>query len=61
MKPNTVKKPVDKKLQQFIDAINDLQLKHEYRLVPHLQFTADGVIPIIDVAKVKPEDKEKLK
>jgi len=49
----------DKKLQQFLDEINDIQEVYQYTLVPVLSVTKQGIVPGFSVENRVPPKKDR--
>lgn len=58
MKPQTDQKKVDKKLQQFLDELNELQETYQYVLKPVLNITNAGVVPTLSIQNRVPAKKK---
>ena len=60
MKPEQPK--VNKKLQQFLEEINELQDKYQYQVTPTLQITHNGILPTLSIRdKIPEKGKPKVK
>lgn len=55
------KPKVSKKLQQFLDELNELQEKYQYRIKAVLNVTTAGIAPTISVVEHIPEKTPKSK
>ena len=51
-------KPINKKLQQFIDEINSLSQKYQYQIKPCLKYTKEGIFANLEIVEIIPK-KEK--
>ena len=59
MQPNPIQpqKRVSKKVQQFLNEINDLSKHYQYRLEARIECTPRGIIPTLTVVEALPEKK----
>jgi hypothetical protein len=51
----------DKKLQKFLEELNQLCEDYQYRLQPTLRYSPQGVTPTFDVVNVPPKRKKTRK
>lgn len=51
----------NKKLEQFLQEIEEVQQKYQYHFKAKLEFTTDGIKPFMVVAEIVPEKEDRSK
>ena len=47
------------KVQQFLDEIQEVYDRYQYKLIPTLAYQKNGIVPQISIEEIIPEKKEK--